>query len=73
MLLGAIESEANRPGFWRPSSRADYDQTLVATRAALGEEAFAVAIAEGRAMTLEQAIAYTLADDVDLTSESCRD
>jgi len=39
---------------------ADYDQTLAATRAALGEEAFAAAIAEGCAMTLRQTVAYAL-------------
>ncbi len=72
MLLGAVESEANRPGYWLSSIRADYDETLAATRAALGEKAFTAAMAEGRAMTLEQAIAYDLVDDVDPKRESCR-
>jgi non-specific serine/threonine protein kinase len=43
-----------------PYRRADYDRDLAAARAQLGEEAFAAAWAEGRAMTMEQAIAYAL-------------
>jgi hypothetical protein len=38
-------------------------RNLAAVRAALGEEAFAAAWAEGRAMSLEQAITLALADD----------
>jgi hypothetical protein len=33
---------------------------MAAARAALGEEAFAAAWAEGQAMTLEEAVAYAL-------------
>jgi predicted ATPase/class 3 adenylate cyclase len=40
--------------------RPDYDRSLAATRALLDEATFAVAWAEGRTMTLEQAIAYAL-------------
>jgi tetratricopeptide (TPR) repeat protein len=36
------------------------DHTIASAHAALGDEAFAAAWAEGRAMTLEQAIAYAL-------------
>ncbi len=43
-----------------PSERAEYDRTLAAARAGLGEEAFATAWDEGQAMTLEQIIAYAL-------------
>jgi len=39
-----------------PVSRADYDRALAAVRAQLGEEAFAAGWAEGRMMTLEQAL-----------------
>jgi predicted ATPase/DNA-binding SARP family transcriptional activator len=60
ILLGATESEANRLGNWYPSSRADYNQTLTAARAALGEEGVAAAMTRGRAMTIRQAIAYAL-------------
>ena len=36
------------------------ERDSAAVRAALGEEAFAVVWAEGRAMTLDQAVAYAL-------------
>ncbi|MFA0754594.1 MAG: hypothetical protein YPKNTGVA_000088, partial [Candidatus Fervidibacter sp.] len=36
------------------------EQIVTELRSALGDEAFAVAWEEGRAMTLEQAIAYAL-------------
>ncbi|MFQ5796857.1 MAG: hypothetical protein ACE5JP_17685 [Candidatus Bipolaricaulia bacterium] len=38
----------------------DYDRNVAAVCAKLDEEAFEAAWAEGRAMTPEQAIAYTL-------------
>ena len=41
---------------------ADYDRPVAAIRAGLKEEVFAAAWAEGRAMTLEQAIEYALAE-----------
>jgi hypothetical protein len=46
-----------------PSEREKYEREVGAARAALGEEAFASAWAEGEAMTLEQAIAYALEDE----------
>ena len=42
--------------------QADHEQALQAMRVAVGEEAFAAAWAEGRAMTLEEAVALALAD-----------
>jgi len=39
-----------------PVYRADYESALDTTRTRLGEEAFATALAEGRAMTLEQTL-----------------
>jgi predicted ATPase/class 3 adenylate cyclase/DNA-binding CsgD family transcriptional regulator len=39
-----------------PVSRADYERALAAARAQLGEQAFAVAWAEGQSMTWEQAL-----------------
>jgi predicted ATPase/Tfp pilus assembly protein PilF/DNA-binding XRE family transcriptional regulator len=42
------------------AERAEHDQAVAAARAALGEEVFAAAWAEGRAMTKEQAITYAL-------------
>jgi hypothetical protein len=43
-----------------PGDQADDDRRLASTRSGLGEAAFATAWAEGRAMTLEQAIEYAL-------------
>ncbi len=60
-LLGAVEVLREAIGAPLPSDeRADYEQTLAAARAALGEEAFARAWAEGRATPLEQAITDVL-------------
>jgi hypothetical protein len=44
--------------------QASYDRDFAAARAALGEAAFEVALGDGRVMTLEQAIEYALAPDV---------
>ncbi len=44
-----------------PAERAAYDRRVAVVRAALGEEQFARAWAEGQAMTLEQAVASALA------------
>jgi predicted ATPase/class 3 adenylate cyclase len=46
-----------------PPHLREHDRTLDETRRLLGEEAFAVGWAEGRAMTLEQAVAYALEED----------
>ncbi len=43
-----------------PAERSDYDWAVGAMRAALGEEAFAAAWAEGRALPLEEAVALAL-------------
>jgi hypothetical protein len=40
--------------------RADYERNLDAVRAALDEDAFTAAWADGQAMTTEQAITYAL-------------
>ena len=39
---------------------AEYERTVAASRAALGEARFAAVWAEGRALSLEQAIDYVL-------------
>ncbi len=60
-LHGAAEALREAIGAPLPlSERAGYERTVSDTRAALGEEAFAAAWGEGRAMTLEQAVAYAL-------------
>ena len=43
-----------------PNERARFEPFLAALRATLGENAFAIAWAEGRAMSWEQAVAYAL-------------
>ena len=43
-----------------PADRAEHDPSVASLRTTLGEEAFEAAWEEGRAMTLEQAIAYAL-------------
>jgi predicted ATPase/class 3 adenylate cyclase len=63
-LFGAAEALRERSGTpLQPSERADYDSALAAIRTALGEEAFAAAWAEGRAMSLEEAVRAALAED----------
>jgi len=62
-LFGAAqalaETSANQSTFF---DRVEFQRSVDALRAALGEEVFTAAWAEGRAMTVEQAIAYALAD-----------
>jgi hypothetical protein len=55
-LLGAADGLLEAMGATRePDDRSELDRNVQAVRAQLGEEAFAVAWAEGWAMTLEQA------------------
>jgi predicted ATPase/transcriptional regulator with XRE-family HTH domain len=66
-LLGAAEGLYGQLGISLPPyDRDNYPQTVSATRTALGETDFATAYAEGRALTVEQAIseAMALADEV---------
>ena len=55
----ATKWHQNRPRL-SPVRRSRYERTVAAVRASLARQAFAAAWAEGRAMTLEQAIAYAL-------------
>jgi predicted ATPase/class 3 adenylate cyclase len=60
-LLGAaahLPTTAGTP--LPPDLQSDPERTAASARAALGEEAFAAAWAEGHAMTLEEAIGYAL-------------
>jgi non-specific serine/threonine protein kinase len=50
---------------WALSDPAERERDIVAVRATLGEDRFAAAWAEGRAMTLEQATKYALATSGD--------
>jgi tetratricopeptide (TPR) repeat protein len=60
-LLGAVDTliEAMFPPV-RPWERVENERAVAWVRAAMGEELFAAVWAEGRAMPLEQAIAYAL-------------
>src|SRR5437667_2425112 len=60
-LLGAAEAMLEAMGAVQdPVDRAEYEQGLAAARVQLDEEAFAKTWAEGRAMSMDQAIAYAL-------------
>jgi hypothetical protein len=60
-LLGAAETLRGGTGIaLRPSVRAVHDLTASTARSGLGGDTFLVAWTEGRAMTLEQAVAHAL-------------
>jgi tetratricopeptide (TPR) repeat protein len=60
-LFGAAEVLRETLGFHSyPVDQAGHDQCVISTRAAFGDDAFAAVWAEGRAMTLEQAVEYAL-------------
>ena len=64
-LLGAVESLYASIHFeMSAKERAEHDQAIASARAALGEEAFTAAWAEGRMMTMKQAMAYALEEPV---------
>jgi predicted ATPase/DNA-binding CsgD family transcriptional regulator len=61
-LLGAVAAHQERVDApWLPTMlRAAHDETEEHGRATLGEQAFAAAVAEGRALDLDDAVAYAL-------------
>jgi tetratricopeptide (TPR) repeat protein len=59
-LYWASRNIADSIGAWQQENEAEFERDVAACRAALGESAFAAAVAEGRAMTMEQAIDYAL-------------
>ncbi|MGI8553366.1 MAG: ATP-binding protein, partial [Dehalococcoidia bacterium] len=60
-LYGATEAERERLAVpLQPLYRTEYEDAVPRVRARLGEERFAAAWAAGRAMSLEQAVAYAL-------------
>jgi tetratricopeptide (TPR) repeat protein len=60
-LMGTAQAMRERTNIRVPANeQASRDKVMCACRMALGEAAFAAAWAEGRSMTLEQAIAYAL-------------
>jgi predicted ATPase/transcriptional regulator with XRE-family HTH domain/Tfp pilus assembly protein PilF len=61
-LLGAASALFDRLGVMlRPEQRLLYERAAYLARAQLGETNFAKSVAEGRAMTAEEAVAYALA------------
>ena len=63
-LFGATETfYAQLQFLLSPLERDNHERDVAATRAALGEEVFSSLRAEGRAMTMEQAVEYALIDD----------
>jgi hypothetical protein len=61
-LSGATEVLREDLGGRHKVGRLEYTRTVAEVRGAMGEEAFSATFAEGRAMTLEQAIEYALED-----------
>jgi len=60
-LFGAAEGLFDAIGrSWDPNERAESERHAAAVRAALGEEVFAAAWATGRAMPLDEAVAFAL-------------
>ena len=62
-LLAAAETVLENSGrrlYW--VDQIEYDRTAAAGRASVNDTAFVAAWAEGRAMTLEQAITYALSE-----------
>jgi hypothetical protein len=60
-LLGAAEALRDNTHLpMTPHERPEYDQHLTSVREHLGEAAFAAAWAEGRTLTMEQAIEFAL-------------
>jgi tetratricopeptide (TPR) repeat protein len=61
ILFGAIAARraALSAPMW-PAERVEYERHIASVRTALGEGALQAALAEGRSMTLEDAIAYAL-------------
>ncbi|MBI1744913.1 tetratricopeptide repeat protein [Candidatus Acetothermia bacterium] len=60
-LAGASESFRESVGFvFPPNEQAEFEENIADIRAVLGEEAFSRLWAEGRAMTIEQVVAYAL-------------
>ena len=70
-LLGAEQALCESIGaVLTPSDESAFKRGLASARAALGEAAFAAAVAAGRTMSLDQAIDYALTDGMGPGSES---
>jgi len=56
----AAKKIADSVGAWQQEDDTEFENNLASCRAVLGEGEFAAAVEQGRAMTMEQAIAYAL-------------
>ena len=66
-LFGAAEAQRETFGApMPPAARTEHDRKVAAARAQLDEATFAAAWAEGRAMTMEQAVGYALESAADV-------
>jgi tetratricopeptide (TPR) repeat protein len=64
-LLGASKAALERMGaFYQPSDKPEVDRAVEVVRAQLGTADFEAAWAEGRAMSVEEAIDYALDDEL---------
>ena len=59
-LYGAAKNLMDSVGAWSKDNVSAFENDIAPCRAALSESTFAEAMEEGRAMTMEQAIAYAL-------------
>jgi hypothetical protein len=59
-LYSAAKNAYNSVGAWTMDDELKFENNLVICRAALDGSAFAAAVEQGRAMTMEQAIAHAL-------------
>src|SRR5262249_54302749 len=72
-LFGAAEGlRAAMGALLPPADRAEHDRSVATARTALGEEAFAAAWAEGRALTLEAVIRVAF-EDYEIPSTGAKD
>ena len=62
-LFGASHHLVMTSGALYPLTRAEYDSDIAGVHAQLGDPAFEATWANGRAMSLDQATAYTLIND----------
>jgi predicted ATPase len=63
-LLGAVEAFSENTGVrLQPTGQIELDRDAAPLRPQLGDEVFEALLAEGRAMTIEQAIEYTLREE----------
>jgi hypothetical protein len=62
-LLGAVDPRYARLWWLLPDDRRAYEESLSAARASLGDDDFSAAWTEGKALTLEQAVAFALSEE----------